>query len=232
MIFVVYLVVCFFSIPVKAQIEGVRLFDGEKLGEGRVEVFYQGAWGTVCDDNWDINDANVVCQSLGLGNALDAFSEARFGEGTGSIVLDEISCTGTEAEISDCGNAGLGVHDCSHWEDAGVRCQKSVRLVDGGDDPNGGRVEVYYNGAWGTVCEDWWDVLDAQVVCRSLGYDDGEAEDGGVFPPGSGDIIVDDALCHGTESELRDCHMNNGDIGNHNCVHTQDAGVRCSYDEN
>ena len=100
----------------------MRLVDGASDSEGRVEILYQGEWGTVCDDGWGIDDANVVCRSLGFSGATEAVSFAGFGQGTGDIVLDDVSCSGTESSILDCGNAGLGINNCAHSEDAGVRC--------------------------------------------------------------------------------------------------------------
>ena len=105
------------------SVSDVRLVDGITLGEGRVEVLFDGEWGTVCDDGWDLTDANVVCGSIGLGAATDAFQRAFFGQGTGTIVLDDVSCSGDETSIFDCGNAGLGIHNCGHSEDASVRCE-------------------------------------------------------------------------------------------------------------
>ena len=100
----------------------VRLVGGATSDEGRVEVFGNGQWGTVCDDGWDINDATVVCRQLGFFGASGAPGQAAFGLGTGPILYDEVGCTGNEASISSCPHNGLGVHDCSHFEDAGAIC--------------------------------------------------------------------------------------------------------------
>ena len=89
---------------------------------GRVEVNINGEWGTVCDDNWDINDARVVCRQLGFATALAAIWDGSYGPGTGPILFDEIQCTGEEEGIQYCLHGGLKNHDCEHSEDAGVDC--------------------------------------------------------------------------------------------------------------
>ena len=93
--------------------------------EGRVEVNYNGEWGTVCDDGWDDTNAGVVCRQLGFGSSGTAVGSAGFGQGSGSIWLDSVTCTGNESTLASCGHLGLNVtRSCSHAEDAGVRCSR------------------------------------------------------------------------------------------------------------
>ncbi|XP_013392401.1 lysyl oxidase homolog 2 [Lingula anatina] len=100
-----------------------RLAGGSNSNEGRVEVFYNGEWGTVCDDAFADVDAQVVCRSLGLpfSNAMQHQS-AHFGQGTGSIMLDNVECQGDEMEIAVCTHNGWLSHNCGHGEDVGVTC--------------------------------------------------------------------------------------------------------------
>jgi len=101
----------------------IRLVGGGSYKEGRVEVYYNGRWGTVCDDGWDDTDAGVVCKQLGFGSSGTAIGSAFFGQGSGSIWLDNVVCTGREPALSTCSHLGFGVtRSCAHWEDAGVRC--------------------------------------------------------------------------------------------------------------
>ena len=58
----------------------VRLVDGDNPFEGRVEVFHNGSWGTVCDDDWTLKEANVVCRQLGLDGASSAVEGGLFGK--------------------------------------------------------------------------------------------------------------------------------------------------------
>ena len=104
----------------------IRLVGGNSYYEGRVEVNYDSEWGTVCDDGWDNTDAGVVCRQLGFG----LYGSAYFGEGSGPILLDNITCTGSESTLANCGHLGVGViRSCSHSEDVGVRCSSSGTYV-------------------------------------------------------------------------------------------------------
>lgn len=100
----------------------MRLKDGSSSSEGRVEVSVNGVWGTVCDDYWSIEDANVVCHMLALPQATAATRGKSFGVGTGPIWMDDVKCVGNESSLLFCKRAELGVKDCAHLEDSGVVC--------------------------------------------------------------------------------------------------------------
>ncbi|CAM4607862.1 unnamed protein product [Leuciscus chuanchicus] len=86
---------------------------------GRVEVLYNGVWGTVCDDSFDTVDGLVVCRMLGFQRVTQVYTAVA---GTGKIWLDELRCTGTERSIFDCPHGGIEIHNCGHAEDVGVSC--------------------------------------------------------------------------------------------------------------
>lgn len=102
----------------------VRVRGGEDRCSGRVELWHAGSWGTVCDDSWDLADAEVVCRQLGCGRAMGALAGAAFGAGSGPVWLDEVACRGSEASLGGCPAEPWGRADCGHKEDAGVRCSR------------------------------------------------------------------------------------------------------------
>eukprot|EP00057_Strongylocentrotus_purpuratus_P012434 XP_011666908.1 PREDICTED: deleted in malignant brain tumors 1 protein-like [Strongylocentrotus purpuratus] len=208
--------------------EPLRVFlrGGRGSFEGTVQVNYQGALGSVCGDDWDLDDAHVVCHTLGYPRASAYYPNATFGEGTGEIILDNVNCTGSESNIAFCQHNGYLSHNCEHRQDAGVTCDGivPVRLVDGAS-ANEGRVEVNYQGSWGTICNDSWDIKDATVVCRMLGYT-GVSSAMVRFGEATGDIILDNVGCYGSETHIAQCTHGGYEI--HNCEHSEDVGVICS----
>ena len=87
-----------------------------------MELLINGTWGTVCDDEWDLQDANVVCRQLGFGSAVTAVKSAAFGKGLGKIWMNKVRCKGDESALTQCAHNGLGKGNCSHRKDAGVIC--------------------------------------------------------------------------------------------------------------
>ncbi|XP_071508584.1 scavenger receptor cysteine-rich domain-containing protein DMBT1-like [Diadema antillarum] len=215
-----------------AEDGAVRLVDGSGGHEGRVEIFHDSEWGTVCDDSWDMTDANVVCRQLGYESALSSETVAYFGRGRNdqTIFLDDVNCYGYEEELSECSSNGWGNHDCGHGEDAGVICRHDAEEGDlrlaGSSSPGRGRVEIYHNNEWGTVCDDGWGQDEAEVVCRQLGYE-GVSHSSETFEAGTGPIHLDDVSCVGTESRLSYC-SHREPWGSNNCQHSEDVGVRCN----
>ncbi|XP_031151543.1 T-cell differentiation antigen CD6-like isoform X3 [Sander lucioperca] len=149
--------------------QAVRLAGGSDRCAGRVELWRKGRWGTVCDDQWDLRDADVVCAQLGCGYALSVTGQGGFfPPGRGPVHLDELNCTGREENLWAC-EAAQDEPDCGHKEDAGVVCSemRAVRLT-GGLDRCSGKVEVHRNGSWGTVCDNCWNKDMASMVCSML----------------------------------------------------------------
>ncbi|XP_055526908.1 uncharacterized protein LOC129719538 [Wyeomyia smithii] len=99
----------------------MRLADGASPSEGRVEVKYRGIWGTICDHNFGLREARVVCRQLRL-NGLAEVRKNMYKQGTGQIWLDQVACNGNETSIDDCPHGHWSEHNCSHTEDIGVRC--------------------------------------------------------------------------------------------------------------
>ena len=112
-----------FIFSAQAQTDGaVRLVDpkGGKF-KGRVEIFHDSQWGTVCDDGFGENSARVVCNQLNYGGT-PVVAGNDFGPGMGRIWMDSVNCQGDEASLADCSHNGWGRHNCGHHEDVGVTC--------------------------------------------------------------------------------------------------------------
>ena len=115
--------IAIYSLHLHLNVSGlpIRLANGTNEKEGRVEIYWNNQWSTVCDDLWDDNDATVICKQLGYSRG-SARVSAYFGEGSGLILLDNVNCGGGESSIFACSHRSFGEHNCLHNEDAGVVC--------------------------------------------------------------------------------------------------------------
>ena len=157
--------------------------DDGSFSAGRLEIFINSTWGSICADNFNLTDANVACRQMGFAGAIltETSFHTRYGRGReGPIWLDEVNCNNQNLlHILSCSNAGIGEHDCDHYSDVAVEClpnpllaqaqDNEVRLV-GGEFRSQGRVEVYCNGEWGTICSQNFRETDANAICVQLGF--------------------------------------------------------------
>ena len=119
----------FFKIVAQNFTNGDLRLTNPENKEGRLEIYYNGTWGTICDDGWQLRDATVACRQLGYPVAIRKSTRAEFGRGTGEIWLSDVECTGEEERLEECGHSGWGVHRCRHSEDAGIVCNGKLFLV-------------------------------------------------------------------------------------------------------
>ena len=106
----------------------VRLVNGPTKYEGRVELYHNGEWATVCDNGWDLNNAQVVCSELGLGQAINIKGNGFYGKGSGQILSGSLRCYGHvyrhyyKLATEPCLLTSYRTDRCEHKEDAGVKC--------------------------------------------------------------------------------------------------------------
>ncbi|XP_063406054.1 neurotrypsin-like [Mytilus trossulus] len=206
----------------------LRIIGGSQENKGRLEILYNDTWGTVCDDDFDNIDASVACRQLGYCSGILLRSEF-VNDGNETIWLDDVTCSGNESRLIDCTYDKS--HNCHHGEDVGIDCDVicpdtgDLRLVDSTTSMrrDEGRLEIYLNRVWGTVCEHEFDDIDAAVACRQLGYRTGKAIRYGLIYDGTGPIWLNSLRCNGTESKLTDC--SNSDTNY--CSHYRDVGIQC-----
>uniref|UniRef100_A0A8C2ZSD5 Lysyl oxidase homolog n=1 Tax=Cyclopterus lumpus TaxID=8103 RepID=A0A8C2ZSD5_CYCLU len=169
-----------------------------KHNEGRVELFHKGEWGTICDDDFSLHNANVLCRQLGFVSATGWTHSAKYGKGQGKIWLDNVLCNGGEKSIELCKSRGWGNSDCTHDEDAGVVCKDEripgfvdSNVIDAQVDETKieevrlrpvvtmsrkkppiteGVVEVKHKDGWAQICNLGWTIKNTHVVCGMLGF--------------------------------------------------------------
>ena len=90
---------------------------------GRLELYFNSRWGTVCDDSWGPSNAAVACRQMGfVGVSISDSSQFGSGSSSQTIWLDDVGCSGSESQLIDCNHRGIGSHNCGHSEDVGIIC--------------------------------------------------------------------------------------------------------------
>uniref|UniRef100_A0A8C9QBH4 SRCR domain-containing protein n=1 Tax=Spermophilus dauricus TaxID=99837 RepID=A0A8C9QBH4_SPEDA len=222
----------------------LRLVSEDQECAGWLEVFYNNTWGSVCHSPMEPVTLSVICRQLGCGDTgtLDFLVPLR--EGSRPRWVDGIHCRKTDISLWQCPSDPWKQRSCSPKEEAHITCagdllkhsycpraaafsDKEKLRLRGGDSECSGRVEVWHEGTWGTVCDDSWSLAEAEVVCQQLGCGSAlEAPGKAAFGPGNGSIWLDEVQCRGREPSLWACAA--APWGQSDCKHEEDAGVRFS----
>ncbi|PVD37781.1 hypothetical protein C0Q70_00382 [Pomacea canaliculata] len=191
-----------------------RLVSGDRLGAGRVEISVGGLWGTVCDTDWDDEDARVLCRTLNYTDGY-AVGDAYYGQGAGPNWLSNVRCKGSERSLAECPHSGFNDevvdrrwnYGCrGHSNDASAVCVDKLKIA--GFNPSVGAVMVYLGDAWTLICDEDFDTNSAVTACRSLGFPHGLHVRGGVFGRVDAPIGITHLRCTGREPSILDCTYN------------------------
>ncbi|XP_029998132.1 scavenger receptor cysteine-rich type 1 protein M130-like [Sphaeramia orbicularis] len=150
--------------------DSVRLVHGSSLCSGRLEVRSNQSWSSVCEEDLDLNDTQVVCRELGCG-APGLLQGGLYGEGEAPVWTSELQCEGNESAVLDCRRSSSAGKTCSPGTAAGLTCSDpgGVRLV-GQPSRCAGTLEIQHQGHWRPVEDEYklWDLKSGSAVCQHL----------------------------------------------------------------
>ncbi|NXT44425.1 WC11 protein, partial [Pelecanoides urinatrix] len=220
---------------------------------GRLQVFYNRTWGSICSNSMTLDTVSLACKELGCRDGGSLETRLPYGRVSGPVWLDNVQCGEKTSSFWQCPSTPWDPQSCEDLRDEiHITCKEGrpemspaplapcpnstictdrekIRAV-GGEDGCSGRVEVWHRGSWGTVCDDSWDMRDAEVACRQLGCGPAlSALNEAAFGMGQGPIWLEQVECQGTEPSLQDCWARPGD--GRACRHKEDAAVRCSGEQ-
>ncbi|XP_060066494.1 scavenger receptor cysteine-rich type 1 protein M160-like [Ylistrum balloti] len=210
----------------------VNLVGGSESGHGTAVVTYAGISGTICDNGWSGNDANVLCRQLGFPYGIPTIKSLH-GKVTGPVFLDGVKCDGTESTILSCPNMGWNVssvHCDAHNDDAGVTCFSWAKL----------HISRYYGAVmfwneeldtYGLVCDDGhFGNVAAEVFCKEQGLQYSVAVGCSTFGDFDSPYTLSSVDCDGSETKLIESKLKlqNGDHGYVEVNHLYQYGYICS----
>ncbi|XP_030047907.1 deleted in malignant brain tumors 1 protein [Microcaecilia unicolor] len=219
--------VCADNLVVRVECAGnisVRLVNGGHHCMGTLEVMEAGHWGTVCTRGWNLINANVVCHELGCGKAKFVPERGQLPLSSQTMLMNNVDCSGKEQVLWHC---GFNRHtEACRDSQVQVVCQGGleIRLVGGGS-PCAGRLEVLYNGIWGTVCDKPASFYTANAVCHELNCKESNPfEMNWFYGAGTGKIWLSNVQCKQSSDSLWDCEKS---FSTGHCDHSQDMSVTC-----
>jgi deleted-in-malignant-brain-tumors protein 1 len=214
--------------PVELAINTLALVNGS-AGPHEGNLLVNGR--PLCDDSWSIEDARVVCRSLGFPGASEATCQSQFGPVMPNFIFSEVECNGSESQLTECPYSPPLF--CGPEEAAGVVCDIEIDVevlqvsdlmnitLEEGAGPHEGNLHI---GGF-PVCDDGWQQAAAEVACRQLGFPGvHRITDQSYFGNPRQTFIASSFECNGNETTLLDCMFKEGDLG---CEDSEAAGVVC-----
>lgn len=233
----------------------VRLADGSSRAEGRLEIYHDGQWGTVCNRNqFGNNAAETVCRELGCEGSSASIISPPQSATDGMPIWTAARCEEVEDSYGNCHYGDWGRTGCDHSSDVGIRCNScstcedfvdagasssgqqsgecrdgQVRLVNGGE-YSYGELQMWYDGQWGLVCNLRTSSYsggtnEAQAVCRQLGCDYSTSYADTYYASSGTRVALSGVQCYGGETRLTECQS--AAVGSGVCDVWNMARVQC-----